>query len=188
MIFAFMAEYKSGKDHFTDHLVKTQGAHRLSFSDEVRRLSHQLFPWLPFDVSPEEKDKPFKHENNPNNLTPRQIWLTVGKVRDVDPFYFVNSFIENNDNILDECFRSDRLNVITDFRTPQEWRFLDLANIPVVKIEREDRTGLPPSDFEEYVRNFNGYDMKFINKMDGTDEFDKFFEKFKFQYLLEQTD
>lgn len=174
-----MGEYKSGKDHFALHLAETQGAIRLSFSDEVRRLATQLFPWLPFHISPEEKDVPFRHERNPHNLTPRQIWLTVGKVRDVDPFFFVNKFIDTHDLILDHCFRQDNLYIITDFRTPQEWYFLQSCRIPVIKIERENRNGLVPSDFEEYVRQFQGYDFKFINRMNGVEEFDEFFNRIK---------
>lgn len=178
MIFAFMGEYASGKDYFCDWLVKTQNAVRLSFSDEVRRLASQIFPWLPFDVSPEQKDVPFYHECNPNRLTPRQIWLTVGKVRDVDPHYFVQQFVKVHDKILyDDSTRKDSLYIITDFRTPQEWQFINALRIPVIKIERENRDGLVPSEFEEYVRQFEGYDFKFINKMNGAEEFDDFFKQ-----------
>ena len=179
MIVAFMGEYKAGKDYLCEHLAKTQGAVRLSFSDEVRRLATELFPWLPFNISPEQKDKPFKHEQNPNNLTPREIWLTVGKVRDVDPYFFVNRFIEYNDAELDRCFRDDNLFIITDFRTPQEYDFLRCSCIPIIKIDREDRSGLPPSEFEEYVRQFTGYNSRFINRMNGVDEFDDFFKQFR---------
>lgn len=177
-----MGEYKSGKDYFCDHLVKTQGAVRLSFSDEVRHLATQLFPWLPFDISAEQKDVPFKHKQNIHNLTPRQIWLTVGKVRDVDPFYFVDRFIERNDDILDQCFRKDNLYIITDFRTSNEWLFLLSTRIPVIKIERENRDGLIPSDFEEYVRNFNHYSSRFVNRMNGVEEFDDYFRKLQGYY------
>lgn len=180
MIVAFMGEYKSGKDFFCDHLVKTQGAQRLSFSDEVRRLASQIFPWLPMDITPEQKDVPFVHPKNINNLTPRQIWLNVGKVRDVDPYYFVDQFIINNDVVLDQCFHPDKLFIITDFRTPQENEFLKSdPRFLVLKIERENRNGLPPSDFEEYVRTFQDYHAKFINRMNGIEEFDAFFKSFK---------
>jgi hypothetical protein len=178
MIVAFMGEYKSGKDFFCDHLVATRGAVRLSFSDEVRRLASQIFPWLPMDITPEQKDLPFVHPQNPNNLTPRQIWLTVGKVRDVDPHFFVHKFEDNNWNALDECYNPDKLFIITDFRTPQEWEFIQDVGIPVLKIERESRDGLPPSDFEQYVREFKDYDQLFINRMNGTAEFDRFFYSF----------
>lgn len=180
MIIAFMGELASGKDYFTDHLVKNYGATRLSYSDEVRRLATTIFPWLPFFVPPEIKDIPFNHPSNPNNLTPRQIWLTVGKVRDVDPYYFVEQFVDNHDNEIFE--KDDQLYIITDFRTPQENEFQTKMRIPVIKIERENREGLPHSDFEEYVRQYKDYDALFINKMNGTEEFDEFFKEWRKRY------
>lgn len=176
MILSFMGERKSGKDFLTDYLVKEYGATRLSFSDEVRRLTVKVFPWMPFDFDPAVKDLPFVHPKNPNNLTPREIWIKViGRVRDVVPTYFVDSFEENNKPALELKDRRDRLFVITDFRTPDEWVFLQRHHIPVIKIIREDRQGIPPDAFEEYVRNFTQQNAVFINRMNGTGEFDKFF-------------
>lgn len=186
MIFAFMGEYKSGKDHFALHLANTQDANRLSFSDEVRRLACQLFPWLPFHITAEQKDVPYIHKNNPNNLTPRQIWLTAGKVRDVDPDFFVNQFQKRYEYTWDEMKGDRNLYIITDFRTPNEWEFLRNENIPVIKIELEDRSHLPPSEFEQYVREFQAYDGWFLNSMNGTDEFDEFFKHFKEKHASKQ--
>lgn len=174
MIISFMGEYRSGKDYLCDFLVKNYGAHRLSFSDEVRRLAVKIFPWLPFDFDPSVKDLPFDHPQNPNGLTPRDIWLLVGKVRDVTPNYFVDSFVYNQLTRVDE----NKLNIITDFRTPQEWEFLKKYSIPVIKIQREDRSGIGPNAFEEFVRQFREYDALFINRMDGTESFEKFFKDF----------
>lgn len=176
-----MGEYKSGKDFFTDYLVEKEDAVRLSFSDEVRRLATEIFPWLPFHITPEQKDVPYIHSQNPNKLTPRQIWLTVGKVRDVDPYFFVNKFSKRHEYLWDEFHDDSRLYIITDFRTPNEWDFIQAEQIPVLKIELNDRTGMPPSDFEEFVRQFKYYDSLFINHKDGTEKFDEHFRKFREQ-------
>lgn len=174
-----MGERKSGKDFFCDFLVKEYDATRLSFSDEVRYLTVQIFPWMPFDFDPAVKDLPYVHENNPNGLTPRQIWVNVvGKVREVEPDYFVKSFERRNKVPLQQMNRIDRLYIITDFRTPQEDVFLDKHRIPKIKIEREDRTGIPPDAFEEFVRQYKNYNTKFINRMNGTSEFNRFFRDF----------
>lgn len=180
MILSFMGERKSGKDFLCDFLVREYGAVRLSFSDEVRRLAVKVFPWLPFDFDPAVKDKPFIHEKNPFGLTPRDIWLLVGKVREVNPKYFVEAFEENNQIFLEQRHRQDRLYVITDFRTPDEEVFLDRYRIPVVKIEREDRTGIQPDSFEQFVREYKKYNRLFINRMNGTSEFNTFFRKFMY--------
>ena len=172
-VIAFIAERKSGKDFLCDYLVANHGATRLSFSDEVRTLAQKVFPWLPFFFSPETKDVPFIHENNPNGFTPREIWLWIGQVRNVQPKYFVQAFEENQKADI------SKLNIITDFRTEDEYEFLMRHNIPIIKIIREDRTGIPPDDFEQYVRDFDKQDAIFINTMDGTDKFKVFFEEFR---------
>ena len=174
MIIAFMGEYASGKDYLCNHLVENHGAVRLSFSDEVRRLAVQIFPWLPFDFDPAVKDKPYLHPKNPMGLTPRDIWLLVGKVREVTPTYFVDAFYRHQYYDID----TDKLHIITDFRTADEWDFLQRSGIPVIKIERESREGLIPNAFEEFVRRFKEYDELFVNKMNGTADFDKFFKEF----------
>lgn len=184
MIIAFMAEYATGKDYFCEHLLYTgRASHRLSFSDEVRQLAVTMFPWLPFFVDPKVKDKPFIHPKNPHGLTPRDIWLLAGKVRYVTPSYFVDSFVNRYDL---ETLHSDinRIYIITDFRTPDEWDLLQKYHIPVIKLELEDRGDRPPSAFEDYVRRFKDYDAKFINKLNGTDEFDVFFERFLNDYSI----
>lgn len=184
MIIAFMAEYATGKDYFCEHLVKNHPkvASRLSFSDEVRELSVKMFPWLPFFIDPKVKDKPFVHPKNPHGLTPRDIWLLVGKVRDVTPSYFVDAFVDHYE--IANMHSSDQIYIITDFRTPDEWDLLQKYNIPVIKLELEDRGYRPPSAFEDYVRRFKDYDAKFINKLNGTDEFDVFFERFLNDYSI----
>ena len=175
MMIAFTGELKSGKDFLCQFLVDNYKAKRLSFSDEVRRLTQKVFKWMPFDFNPAVKDLPFDHPQNPYGLTPRDIWLLMGKVRDVDPKYFVNAFDDNNEEFLGD---PNTLYIITDFRTPDEWEWLQKHNVPVIKIELENRDGLPSSAFEEFVRHFKEYDALFINNMNGTEEFDKFFKEF----------
>lgn len=178
MIIAFMGERKSGKDYFCEHLVQNWGATRLSFSDEVRTLSNKAFRWLPTVISAEVKDEPFIHPNNTFNLTPRQIWLLVARVRDVDPNYFVDSFVKNNAEDICEGLMTPKLYIITDFRTPEEWEFLKRNNIPVVKITRQNRDGIEPDDFEQYVRDFKQHNFEFINLLDGTSRFEYEFKGF----------
>jgi hypothetical protein len=176
-VVAFMGERKSGKDYFCEYIDKKFYGTRLSFSDELRRLTVDVFPWLPFDVPAEQKDDPFPHIYNPNNHSMRDIWKILGKVRDVDPKFFVRKFKENQYSNRDPE-RSNRLHIITDFRTPDEWDFLQAAKIPVIKIVRENRDGIEPDPFEQYVRDFTEYDGIFINKLDGTSSFHDYFVDF----------
>lgn len=178
MIIAFTGEWGSGKDFLTDHLVNTQNAIRLSFSDQVRRLAVSVFPWLPFHFDPSIKDSTFVHELNPNGMTPREIWLLIGKVRDVTPSYFLDSFL--TDPLVQRALdpMNPTLYIITDLRTEQEYDWVKSNKIPLIKIELEERIGMPESKFEEFVRNIKDADGFFINKLDGTDRFDRFFNRF----------
>lgn len=184
-VFAFAGERKSGKDYLADYLFDEYGVLRLSFSDEVRRISDFAFPWLDsFHVTPEDKDLPLQHPLNTFGLTPRQIWLLVGKLREqVEPGLFVRQFERFQLEKAIHC--PHNLFVITDFRTPQEYDFLKAHNIPVIKIVREDRTGIDPCDFEDYIRNFSDYAALFTNKMDGTAAFHTFFEEFLCQQQIQ---
>lgn len=176
-VIAFMGERKSGKDHFCEFIEDKFHGTRLSFSDEVRKLASNTFTWLPEHISPDMKDEPFDHPFNPFGFSPRQIWLQVAKVRDIDPHYFVRQFKKNQYTGKDPQL-SNRLYIITDFRTPEEWEFLQQNKIPVIKINLESRDGIEPDAFEEYVRNFHEQDTTFVNKKDGTKEFEKFFKEF----------
>lgn len=176
-VIALMGERKSGKDYFCEYIDKHFYGTRLSFSDEVRRLAVEVFPWLPFDVPAETKDEPFPHIYNPNGLSIRDIWKLVGKVREVDSKYFVRKF-KANQFVGKDPQLSTRLHIITDFRTADEWDFIRENKIPVIKIIRENRDGIEPDPFEEYVREFRFYDGLFKNKLNGPQEFHEFFVKF----------
>lgn len=175
MIVAFTGERKSGKDYLTNVLVKTSGATRLSFSDEVRYLTTEIFPWMPFDFHPKVKDEPFIHINNPNNLTPRDVWLLLGQVRNVDGDYFVKRFAKRREWEMKHGMSSSELYIITDLRTPQEYEIIKKYNIPIVKIELANRDGIMPDPFEKWVRDFKDYDSLFINNMNGSSEFESYF-------------
>lgn len=177
---AFIGERKSGKDFFVEHLMDTNlNVKRLSFSDEVRHIACSIFDWLPFDFSPETKDLPFIHPSNPNNLTPRQIWLLVGQMRNIEGELFVRKFDMRYDlEDIQSGILGDKLHIITDFRTLQEYDLIKKHNIPIIKLQLADRSGIDPCSFEDYVRDFTDYDALFVNNKNGTAEFDVFFKEF----------
>lgn len=176
-VIAFMGEYGSGKDYFCDFLVREYGAYRFAFADVLKKFCVQLHPWMKLDYANEVKDKPLIQDRNPNNLTPREIWLKVSTAfRDIDTYYFTRLFEENE---LAWIERNSYLPcIITDFRTKQEAELLLQHKIPVIKIELDNREGMKPSSFEDFVREFKDYDALYINKKDGTERFHTFFKGF----------
>ncbi len=178
-VIALCGRKRRGKDWYTKWLVENKGAIRLSFSDEVRRLSDQIFPWLKsFDIDDSVKDLPFRHDLNPNNLTPREIWKQVGTVRNVQPDYFVAKFVENqHQQALDN---PDKLFIITDLRTPDEvQRYVNKYGIPTLKIispEVDNRLDNDP--FEDYIAEVYQPNDVYVNRMIGIDDFEQFFDEF----------
>ncbi|ACV50253.1 putative deoxynucleotide monophosphate kinase [Delftia phage PhiW-14] len=149
-VLCLCGERQRGKDYLTALLGRKFGATRLSFSDEVRRLAGDLHPW--FDPWEEQyKERVYPAIENVNNLTGREILLSAGRIRDVDPAYFVKKFMAHQlPHVLAE---PDRLFVITDFRTPDEYAgFLEPNGIPTLKVTR-DMDDLP-HPFEEWIRQF----------------------------------
>lgn len=164
-------ERQRGKDFLTQHLIKTVGAKRLSFSDEVRNLAHTLHPW--FDAFDEyHKDKVYPAPENVLGLTGRDILLSAGRVRDVDPAWFVKRFVASQ--LPQVIANPNRLHVITDFRTPDEYSgFLQPNGIPIMKITRD--VEIEPHPFEEWIRNFNA-PFNFHNDQDDTNNLTNFME------------
>ena len=56
---------QSGKDYMIErlreHLQGKVRVIRMSFSDELRTVSHHLFPWRPLNPDNREKDSPINH-------------------------------------------------------------------------------------------------------------------------------
>lgn len=140
----------SGKDYLTKCLIETgvdgfREIKRLSFSDMLRHIAHDLFHWCPLDPSPEEKDVVIDHPDNVLGLTPREVWLRLAdnnepSLRKVDPKVIVNRFAkEYRDEIIGS---SEVLYVITDLRTPDEdyWLLYTFA-YPHYRIRIKDAVG-----------------------------------------------
>jgi hypothetical protein len=164
-----------GKDYLASILVKEHNAVRLSFSDEVRNLAQVMFPWFNAYMPDEQKDKVYEHPNNTTGATGRDIILVAGKVREVDSKYFVRAFIKNQMPAV--IANPERLYVITDFRTEDEYEeLLKPLDVPIIKVER--KSGLAPHPFEEYIRGFNDFHATFNNCLDGTGPFLDFFKHF----------
>ena len=175
-LIALCGERRRGKDHFAKHLVDTHGGVRLSFSDEVRRLADDIFPWLDsFNIHESEKDSPIDSIFNPNKLTPRDIWKLVGKVRDVHPQFFVKRFLENQYRQVLQ--NPNTLFIITDLRTPDEIEyFINVFKVPTIKIISPKADALYEHDtFETFIRDYRT-DSEFVNNMNGVSEFDAFFK------------
>lgn len=175
----------SGKDFLAAALMKnwewTTQTQRLSFSDELRALAHDLFPWCPLDPSYEEKDQVIDHPDNVLGLTPRGVWLRLAdnndpSLRNVDPKILVNRFWAHHGAEIQSSHNREITYIITDLRTPQEDELVERMGWPKVRIvepnrERDDEDGI-----EEYVDSIR-VDREWVHHRNGDGGFTKMIEE-----------
>lgn len=164
----------AGKDYLVDHLVKNYGYARLSFSTQLKRLASIIYPWLEEDYPPFEKEQPLNLQLDDETLithSPRDIWIHLNKLRDIDPKVFLRS-LEDEMRSLD----TDKI-VISDIRPQVEWDWCRENGFTSVYIDPSKKV-YEPNDFDS---NIPGYadqaDYIFTNNHNGTDEFDTFIRR-----------
>ncbi len=159
---------RSGKDYLAQALIDNgvrgfSEVIRCSFSDELRILANELYPWCPAFPEDHLKDVPCPHPDNLLGLSPRALWLRLAddndmSLRKIDGKLLVNRFIARwEDRIINE---TDKLFVITDLRSADEVAWLDnlRKNIQFVIIRIIDdrnpdvrKASVKEDDFENYL-------------------------------------
>ncbi|AUR97876.1 P-loop containing nucleoside triphosphate hydrolase [Vibrio phage 1.244.A._10N.261.54.C3] len=156
----------SGKDFLAERL---NGYVRLSFSDELRILAHDLFPWCPLDPSYKEKDQVIDHPDNVMGLTPRGVWLRLAdnndpSLRNIDPKLLVNRFMERHLHRIQTNPRT--MFVVTDLRSPQEDERVEAMGWPKVRILQPNRDRDDEDSFEDYVDQIR-VDREWVHHRNG---------------------
>lgn len=174
-LICFTGRKRSGKDFLLKSLQQISGKPvvRLSFSDEMRLLANKVYPWLPKEIDDSIKDIPFVHPSNPKGYTPREIWIVVNGLREVEDDILVKNFIRDQYPLVGQ--NPDKLFVISDLRMPPEHAFINSIGCPIVKITRPDRSGIKEDDVESYIDQIVP-DYEFFNKFDGIEEFHQFIQ------------
>lgn len=152
---------RSGKDYFLSKYAERghrrfAAVQRISFSDELRLLAHQIFSWCPANPSDTEKDQVIDHPRNVLGLTPRDIWLALCGEGDrnltgIDPVILLERFkerwmhrIENEPQILF---------VISDLRRPWEYAFVRSLGAHIIRV-LDMRPEAVKTAFEDVVETF----------------------------------
>lgn len=163
MKLAFTGEAGSGKDYIVEHLIKDYGYMRVSFSDQLKKLAHTIYPWMKKDYSPQEKEQPLNIEVNGEliTMTPRQIWLHLNKLRDVEDGLFVR-MLQDEMNLLNV----ENI-VISDIRTQNELDWCIRNGFTTVYVHNE-QSAHPQNDFDDFARSLRGKTDYFLdNPMNG---------------------
>ncbi len=169
-----MGQAGVGKDFVVDVFTKKYGYSRVSFSDQLKKLAVKIYPWFERDYAPEVKEKPLNIivAGELITKTPREIWLSLNKLRDIEDSMFVRMLGEevallNVPNI-----------IVSDIRTQNEYDWCIANGYTVVAVLRKNIEHAENS-FDDFVRwqiSQGHYDYEYRNDINGTEAIETFIE------------
>lgn len=176
MKLAFMGVSGAGKDFIVDIAKEEYDCSRFSFSDQLKKLGAKIYPWLKADYSAEEKELPLNYTIPETGEvitdTPRQIWLKLNKLREVENELFVRMLAEQiNVTSVDHY-------VISDVRTQNEYDWCKANGFIFVMIKAENPHH-PENSFDDWVREIEAkglYDYEYNNTFDGKESIRTFLD------------
>ncbi|MFW9874469.1 MAG: hypothetical protein ACFFG0_15290 [Candidatus Thorarchaeota archaeon] len=128
---------------------------KLSFADEVKNISHQLFSWTGlksgqyYENHYDEKETPLNFD-----FTPRDIWIAVGnKMREIHPNVWIEAAFHNCDY---------DIVIIPDLRFKNEAIWLENHGACLVKIHRDMPRGADPAEID--LLDWKNWCMEINNK------------------------
>ena len=166
----------SGKDYLAKHLIKNHQFTRVSFSDQLKKLAKLIYPWMEQDYPEFEKELPLNvvtSRGEKITLTPRQIWLKLNCLRDIEDGLFIRMLeeemaLKNSDNI-----------VISDIRTKHEFNWCVKNGFTTVYIN-PTKYIYERNSFDNQIMEFQELtDFEFVNNFDGLEGFEKFIQLIK---------
>ena len=163
----------SGKDFFVEHMVKKYGFERVSFSDQLKKIATCIYPWMKEDYEPYEKERPLNlriDEETVITKSPREIWLFLNKLREIDD----NLFLRHAKKEIDEILERNGKVVISDIRPQIEFDYCKKNNFTIIYIEPMKNI-YNMNDFDKQVLKYKKEaDYVYENYFNGIEDFDQF--------------
>jgi hypothetical protein len=158
----------SGKDFLADKLVRDYGYTKIAFGTELKVIANSIYPWVDLDYLHGEKEVPINHSENHLKKTPRDIWLHLNKLREMDN----NVFTRGTKLKIEALIAAEKNIVVTDIRKQNELdllRNLKFITIKIKshihdihKIESENRLDLFKCDYGFFNQKHGGLE-KWVN-------------------------
>ena len=157
LIIALCGKKGVGKDTLFNS-VSDQGFQRLSFSDQLKEICSDIFPWLALDYPQGEKDRK-QFEGKFGLLSPRDVWMAMNVITEIDENVLVNRLDRQLHNYINA---GQRLFIITDLRKEEEFRWVKKNEIPIVRIHDFDKRDedAVESYIDQIVGDFDFYNYK----------------------------
>lgn len=179
MKIAFMGVSGSGKDFLADYLISNHNFIRLSFSDQLKKLSKYIYPWMEEDYPPERKMLPLNitlSTGESIHHSPRDIWLNLNNLRNIEEKIFIR-MLSDEIQLLEKTRNSENNIIITDIRSNEEFLWCKENHFTIVHINRNDNNYETYDIDRHVIENKSKADYQFNNDTKGIIRFKSFFEK-----------
>jgi dephospho-CoA kinase len=153
----------AGKDHMVSLLVQS-GFVRYSFSDQLKEVACSIFPWLEKDYPPIVKEQPLSISTKFEEITmsPREIWLTINKLREIEDSIFVRM-------LDDKISKQNGDFVISDVRSDFEYEYCKQEGYTIIFVEPSKRI-YKESGMDSLVQTRKNECIVFENNFDADSE------------------
>ena len=175
MKLAFTGKSGSGKDYLATHLIENYNFSRFSFSDQLKKLAHSIYPWLELDYPPIEKEEKLNIRISTGEVishSPRDIWLKLNDLRKIENLIFIRM-------LDDEITQQQKNNniIITDIRSNEEFKWCKENSFKILYIHPSKKI-YDEYDIDKHIDKNRDYaDFIFKNEFNGIDDFDIFYNE-----------
>lgn len=187
--FAFSGCKFSGKDTLVNSLADEHHILVYSFSDPLKVICKNLFPFMKFDYPSNEKEQPiYTNPVTGVQYSPRDIWTKMNVMVDIYPNILVEKMatVYKEDLEIFKESTQDIILIIKDLRphNPLELKFCKDHGFKIIYIENIVDPVQNPTDVTEQGYDFilSQSDYVYRNNKNGTEEFQRIFN----QILKEQ--
>lgn len=171
----------SGKDECAKVLEKHFKFDKFSFSDQLKRIAHELFPWLHEDYDPDIKENViWVSPYDGREWSPRQIWVALNIIVEIDPDILVNKLhIQRMRSLYALCDDTLMRHCIKDLRphNPMELAYCKAQGFVIVYINNA-KDPIPTENLHPTEDNFdpiiNEATAIFENHKEGEEPFIQF--------------
>ncbi len=175
---ALMGVSGSGKDFTAEFLIKHFQYKRFSFSDQLKKLAHCIYPWLDVDYPPLIKEKKLDitlPTGERITKSPRDIWLHLNGLRDIERHIFIRMLSEEIDAVESDGTVTNIL--ISDIRSTDEFEWCKSHGFAVIYIKHEKQIYQDYTIDSQIKENGAKADFTFVNKFEGIESFKEFYIK-----------
>ncbi|NQY88652.1 MAG: adenylate kinase [Colwellia sp.] len=180
MKLAFTGKSGSGKDYLATHLIDNYSFTRFSFSDQLKKLAHTIYPWLDLDYPPIKKEEKLNVRTSAGEMishSPRDIWLRLNDLRKTENLIFIRMLDCEISQYQKKSILKNSNIIITDIRSNEEFKWCKENLFKILHICPSKQI-YDEYDIDRHIDKNKDYaDFTFKNNFNGTDDFDIFYNE-----------